>query len=67
MKELKIRRSKLNIYGGAISLGHPLGCSGTRILVTLMNAMAHKNVEIGCASICLGGGEAISILIKQVF
>jgi len=67
MEELDIDRSKLNIYGGAISLGHPLGCSGARILVTLMNTMHHKNIELGCASICLGGGEAISILIKQIF
>lgn len=66
MEELNISRNKLNIHGGAISLGHPLGCSGTRILVTLMNAMSLKNVEIGCASICLGGGEAISLLIKQI-
>jgi acetyl-CoA C-acetyltransferase len=66
MEELDIDRDKLNIYGGAISLGHPLGCSGARILVTLMNAMKQEKVEIGCASICLGGGEAISILIKQI-
>jgi acetyl-CoA C-acetyltransferase len=67
MEELNINREHLNVNGGAISLGHPLGCSGSRILVTLMNAMINKNIEIGCASICLGGGEAISILIKQIF
>jgi len=66
IKTLGIRKDKVNIYGGAISLGHPLGCSGSRILVTLMNSMSKNNVEIGCASICLGGGEALSILIKQI-
>jgi acetyl-CoA C-acetyltransferase len=65
MEQLNIDREKLNVHGGAISLGHPLGCSGTRILVTLMNAMVLKNIELGCASICLGGGEAISIIIKR--
>lgn len=66
MEKLNIQRNKLNIFGGAISLGHPLGCSGTRILITLMNAMFIRKVTLGCASICLGGGEAISILIKQI-
>jgi len=66
MEELNIDRSKVNVYGGAISLGHPLGCSGSRILVTLMNAMSQRNIELGCAAICLGGGEAISIIIKRL-
>lgn len=66
MKELKLDHAKVNIFGGAISLGHPIGCSGTRIVVTLMSAMEHSNSEYGMASICIGGGEALSIIIKRI-
>lgn len=65
MKKLNIPHEKINIHGGAISLGHPLGCSGTRILVSLINSMHMYNLDIGCASICLGGGEAISMILKR--
>ncbi len=66
MKELKLDHSKVNVFGGAVSLGHPIGCSGTRIVVTLMNAMEHKKSIYGMASICIGGGEALAIIIERL-
>lgn len=66
MKELKIPHDKVNILGGAVSLGHPIGASGARILVTLMNAMKLKKAKLGCASICIGGGEALSLIIERI-
>jgi acetyl-CoA C-acetyltransferase len=66
MKELKLDHNKVNIYGGGVSLGHPIGCSGTRIVVTLMNAMERKNAKYGMAAICIGGGEALAMIIERV-
>jgi acetyl-CoA C-acetyltransferase len=66
MKELKLDHSKVNIYGGAVSLGHPIGCSGTRIIVTLMTAMENKNAKYGMVAICIGGGEALSLIIERL-
>lgn len=66
MKELNIPSEKLNIYGGGVSLGHPIGTSGARILVTLMNAMERENKKLGLAAICIGGGEALSMIIKKL-
>lgn len=66
MKELEIDHKKVNILGGAVSLGHPIGCSGTRIVVTLMSALESKNAQFGMASICIGGGEALAILIERL-
>ena len=65
-KKLNITFDKINILGGAISLGHPLGCSGSRIICTLINALKHINKKIGCATICIGGGEAESILLEII-
>ena len=66
MKELHIPREKVNIYGGAISLGHPIGCSGARIVVTLMTAMKNKKARYGMASLCIGGGEALSLILERI-
>jgi len=65
MKQLKIPHDKVNIFGGAVALGHPIGCSGARIIATLLNAMHHKNARLGCAAICLGGGEAVAMLVER--
>ncbi len=62
---LGLDSSKVNVRGGAVALGHPIGASGTRILVTLLYAMADKNVSTGGASLCIGGGEAIALLIER--
>lgn len=64
MQVLGIDQDKLNINGGAIALGHPIGCSGARVLVTLMYALARTGKRLGMASLCLGGGEAVAILIE---
>ncbi|OUR96337.1 acetyl-CoA acetyltransferase [Halobacteriovorax marinus] len=66
MEEFKIDHSKVNVFGGGVSLGHPIGCSGTRIVVTLMNAMEKKNAKYGMAAICIGGGEALSLIIEKL-
>lgn len=65
-KILKIDQSKVNVYGGAVALGHPLGCSGARIVVTLLSVLKQENGKIGVAAICNGGGGASSIVIERV-
>jgi acetyl-CoA C-acetyltransferase len=57
---------KMNIYGGAVSLGHPLGCSGARIAVTLTNVLQQKQAKYGMAAICNGGGAATSLIIERL-
>ncbi len=66
MKELEIPYERVNVFGGAVSLGHPIGASGARIVVTLMNAMEKKNAKRGMAAICIGGGEALSLIIERL-
>ncbi len=66
MKECEIPHEKVNVFGGAVAIGHPIGASGARILVTLMNAMKKKNAKYGCTAICIGGGEALSMIIEKV-
>ena len=63
--EYKIDSDKVNVCGGAIALGHPIGASGARILVTLLNAMEDRNVETGMASLCLGGGNAVALSVEK--
>ena len=65
MKLLGLSPEKVNIHGGAVSLGHPLGCSGARIVVTLINALTIKNSTFGAAAICNGGGGASAIILKR--
>ena len=66
IKELQLDHEKVNIHGGAVSLGHPIGTSGARIILSLMNALERKNAKRGCAAICIGGGEALSIVIERL-
>ncbi len=65
-KELEIPEEKMNVNGGAISLGHPIGCSGARVLTTLLHTLEHRNKKYGLASLCIGGGEAISLVVERV-
>jgi len=65
-KELGISHKKLNIHGGAVALGHPIGASGARILTTLVHALHRHNKRYGLAGICLGGGEAIAMLLEKI-
>ena len=66
IKELSIDKDKVNIWGGAIALGHPLAASGTRIATTLAHQLMSEKKEFGIASACIGGGQGIGILLKRV-
>jgi acetyl-CoA C-acetyltransferase len=65
-KNLGVPREKINVLGGAIALGHPIGASGARIIINLLNALKRNNKKFGLASICIGGGEATSIIIERI-
>ena len=67
MSELDIPHSKVNIYGGACALGHPIGASGARILVTLLSALRQQKAKLGVAAICIGGGEATAIAVECLY
>ncbi|MGP3397375.1 acetyl-CoA C-acyltransferase [Coxiella burnetii] len=67
MKEIGLAHNKVNIHGGACALGHPIGASGARILVTLLYALQKNNLQRGIASLCIGGGEATAIAIERGF
>ncbi|HVN94259.1 MAG TPA: acetyl-CoA C-acyltransferase [Terracidiphilus sp.] len=64
MRDLAIPHEKVNVHGGACALGHPIGASGARIIVTLLAALAQRNLRSGVASLCIGGGEATAIAIE---
>jgi len=64
MRELGIPHEKLNVNGGACALGHPIGASGTRLVVTLLNALKTRNLRRGVATLCIGGGEATAIAVE---
>jgi acetyl-CoA C-acetyltransferase len=64
-KELYVDESKVNIHGGAIALGHPIGASGARVLVTLLYAMQQRNARFGLAALCLGGGNAVALIVER--
>ncbi len=65
-KELKIPEEKLNICGGGIALGHPIGASGTRVLVTLLHQMQRTGAKRGLAGLCLGGGNSVAMVVEAV-
>lgn len=65
MRELGIPHERLNVNGGAVALGHPLGCSGARILTTLAYAMKDRNAKRGLATLCLGGGNAMAMILER--
>ena len=58
--------SRVNVNGGAIALGHPIGASGTRVLVTLLHALADRKLRTGLATLCLGGGDAVALSVERV-
>jgi acetyl-CoA C-acetyltransferase len=66
MRELGIPREKLNVHGGAVALGHPIGASGARILTTLLHALRRRGERYGCAAICIGGGEATALVVESL-
>jgi acetyl-CoA C-acetyltransferase len=65
MKELNLEHERVNVHGGAVSLGHPIGASGARLLVTLIHAMHEHGKDLGCTSLCIGGGEAVAVIVKR--
>jgi acetyl-CoA C-acetyltransferase len=65
MQELKLDPAKVNVNGGSVALGHPIGASGCRVLVTLLYEMIRRDVHTGLASLCLGGGEAVAMIVRR--
>ena len=65
IQELGLDPGKTNVNGGAVALGHPIGASGARILVTLLYEMANRNVKHGVAALCLGGGNAVALAVER--
>ena len=66
VKMLGIDQSKLNIHGGAIALGHPLGCSGARIMATLLNGLQQSGKRYGLETLCIGGGQGIATVVERL-
>lgn len=66
MKDAEIPHEKLNVHGGAVAIGHPIGASGARILVTLLHALQNRGGKRGLVAICNGGGEATSMIVERV-
>jgi acetyl-CoA C-acetyltransferase len=64
MKDLGIPHDRCNVHGGAVALGHPIGASGTRTLVTLLHAMKRKGARVGIDALCIGGGEAVALAVE---
>ena len=64
-RPLAIDPAKLNVNGGAIALGHPIGASGARVLVTLLYELARRNLRRGLAALCLGGGNAVAMIVER--
>ena len=62
---LGLDNAKVNVNGGAVSLGHPLGCSGVRIIITLINVLKQNNAKLGAAALCNGGGGASAIVLER--
>jgi len=65
LRELKVSPDKVNVNGGAIALGHPIGASGARVLITLLHAMIDRGVGLGVASLCIGGGQGIAMVVER--
>jgi acetyl-CoA C-acetyltransferase len=66
MKEHGLDPDTVNVNGGAVSIGHPIGCSGARVLVTLVHALRDRGKKNGIATLCLGGGEAVALAVELV-
>ena len=66
MKLLRLDEEKVNLHGGAVAMGHPLGCSGARIVTTLLGVMREKGGKVGCVGICNGGGGASALVVENL-
>ncbi len=65
IRDLGLRRDQVNVHGGAVALGHPIGATGARIIVTLLHALETHGLKRGIASLCIGGGEATAIAVER--
>jgi len=65
IRELRFDLEKTNVNGSGISLGHPIGCTGARIVVTLLNAMKRRNAKHGLATMCIGGGQGMAMILES--
>jgi acetyl-CoA C-acetyltransferase len=65
VRELGLSWDKTNVNGGGISIGHPIGCSGARIVVTLVHEMARRNLRFGLATLCIGGGQGMAMIVER--
>ena len=65
-QDLGVDLERLNVHGGAIALGHPFGCSGARIMTTLLNAMQVRDVQFGLETMCVGGGQGMAIVLERL-
>ena len=65
-RRMQLDPARVNVHGGAVSIGHPLGCSGARIIVTLLNILQRNNAQYGAAGICNGGGGASAMVIERL-
>ena len=66
LKEMNVTMDKVNPYGSGISLGHPIGCTGARVTVTLMNEMKRKGYNLGLATMCIGGGQGMAAIFESI-
>ncbi len=66
MTDCGLDHAKVNVNGGACALGHPIGATGARILVTLVHALHQRNAKRGIASLCIGGGEAVAVAVERM-
>jgi len=66
MNELGIDPARVNVHGGAVALGHPIGASGARVLTTLLYALRHRNLKRGIATLCLGGGNGVALAVERL-
>ena len=65
MRQLEMDEARVNVHGGAVALGHPIGASGARVLVTLLHAMRERDESTGLATLCLGGGNAVALSVER--
>jgi len=66
VRELGLDPAKVNVNGGAIAIGHPIGCSGARIVGTLLHAMRKRDAQVGLASLCIGVGQGLAVVLERV-
>ena len=66
VRELGIDPARVNVHGGAIALGHPIGASGARVLTTLLYALRHRQARYGVASLCVGGGMGVAMVVERI-